>query len=1170
MKKIGKTSVLKKGDQKITQFFNPSRSKGKDVLSLGSPQQKVSTDAIAALHEAESLPSLIAKKPKRPLSLPSSQQTSVVEVFMKGVLKTEKKQNMGGVVKCRVFQNPGSLRVIVRRLPFEYKSEGGTDSNVMKSIKVSSSPEMATSATREDISSKWRMEDCRSSKNSLWHKSLPSKREKLLPPNSLDVLKYSGKKTVESKLYPRPRLSLRKLRHQQGPFKPEFQTTLQAYKKERELKKLRMEQGKHPSFSSTKPLSGHIVNQSHQISNFKRAYSLPSTSFTGSSSLSSPKESIPKQVTKKPPRGTPAEGNEMCSHQVIHRLHSYPPLCDRKSSMGTFQPRFPAGRPVSCSKDIVMKKRKLISVDERIQKKRKCLSVPPHLDTPFHKRKRGSRMAKKYSNGVTETACHGVLKDHNNGVLEGQDTTAAQVDDFADSNCCLGVDSSLDEETSTCSSVNSYPRVSTEERAKTTLGCVISSKENRSAEYLNRRSLVPFDSKRTQRPDFTFVPISGVDEDSKSVLPSQEKWLSERPGTLQSSESNRVSERQQRDTCNSVDSDSDFHLNLDTDEEGETLMALNDLLTLHTKTKPISTTHEKCSIAVHSSVPSLPLARMSFPNAGKSATYSNSFDRLIKEKKRSESKRETQLNELKRKLQNEFDTLNLSCLTEEDDEQSLDGDLESIPDEHREFFRKFSVKSDGIPDLRPGEKIFNLLKSGAFFNQHNLTLSRSELTPQNFLERTLISPGSSHLELLFTNGVVSQTYASSPCPQPVWELLFKMMTVHSDYVVSMHIFKALWGICTNTTNKIDKNGASKFKVWTPSLLDIVAVFMNLGAPFHALFPLSHLQPDFTEQDIISRQHSNENHLEDHLVTPQREPIFTSLPEYNITNVVKFLLLCTSMYPEVYSDKELVLLISLGGRISLEQDMTPNKDFQCLLNNLLSNIREWNVQMFELCTILSNLSEHHHNLSYLVQLIPDGSTRGRQLRRHLSLVIISKLLNKEGICMPKDPDMKIAQLGQFMYQMKPSSLLKTLEANVQSEQQAPQKEQTMPTEPDQQAYYLCYNLLILANEVMHMDHIPSCQRNHLIQLCTQIEKHIKCDIREDPKLLYRSKVKDLEARTYVKWQELLQRSRPLQGKLHDYWEPVCEEITQSSVVEELKASDGNNAVEAEHYTERDTK
>uniref|UniRef100_A0A4W3GBW4 Protein FAM178A-like n=1 Tax=Callorhinchus milii TaxID=7868 RepID=A0A4W3GBW4_CALMI len=279
--------------------------------------------------------------------------------------------------------------------------------------------------------------------------------------------------------------------------------------------------------------------------------------------------------------------------------------------------------------------------------------------------------------------------------------------------------------------------------------------------------------------------------------------------------------------------------------------------------------------------------------------------------------------------------------------------------------------------------------------------------------------------------------------------VLQMMTVHSDYVVSMHIFKALWGICTNTTNKIDKNGASKFKVWTPSLLDIVAVFMNLGAPFHALFPLSHLQPDFTEQDIISRQHSNENHLEDHLVTPQREPIFTSLPEYNITNVVKFLLLCTSMYPEVYSDKELVLLISLGGRISLEQDMTPNKDFQCLLNNLLSNIREWNVQMFELCTILSNLSEHHHNLSYLVQLIPDGSTRGRQLRRHLSLVIISKLLNKEGICMPKDPDMKIAQLGQFMYQMKPSSLLKTLEANVQSEQQAPQKEQTMPTEPDQQ-------------------------------------------------------------------------------------------------------------------------
>lgn len=56
------------------------------------------------------------------------------------------------------------------------------------------------------------------------------------------------------------------------------------------------------------------------------------------------------------------------------------------------------------------------------------------------------------------------------------------------------------------------------------------------------------------------------------------------------------------------------------------------------------------------------------------------------------------------------------------------------------------------------------------------------------------------------------------------------------------------------------------------------------------------------------------------------------------------------------------------------------------------------------------------------------------------------------------------------------------------------------------------------------------------LCGALEKHVKCDIREDARLFYRTKVKDLVARIHGKWQEIIQNCRPTQGQLHDFWVP----------------------------------
>ncbi|XP_062927342.1 SMC5-SMC6 complex localization factor protein 2 isoform X2 [Mobula hypostoma] len=1109
--------------QVITKFFTPSPVTGNDRLILGSPR-KGGTDGTSLLQNAEPFKKHGNKTPsfksKRSMHLPSPQRSPVLEAFVKGVLKSDKRGKMGGVVKCQVTHYPGSPRVIVRRLflpSSQYPSESVIVQDQGEAIKQSSHTEDA-SARQNNMCFKCNTDDCRST--ALWQRSLP---KRLPSPPSLDVLKFSddSNNSVDMPWYKRPRLSTRRL--QNGLFNDNFQSTLQAYKKARELRKIRLQKGKH-SYSSPDPYSDRTMNQS----TLKRSYSLPSTSLKGSSSISTQNDAVLKLVTKSLPSGS----LKICSKEAVQRHHSFPACTDKKSSMNALKARFPTSLPISCSKE----KGKHNSIDEGIQRKKS-----QQLDAPFPKKICESRIT-----GVTENICNGVLKDHNNGVLENENTVL-EADEFPETDC-LPLDSLLDEKLSSHLSPNSYTRLPAEDKVKTDLDSAISSKENRSG-FLGRHPLVPLDSKRTQRLESSSLAVLPLDEDSRSSLRSQEKRQLEPYSSLPLSDSTKAFEKKQQNSYSGMDSDDEISFSLESDED-DTLLALDDLLSL--QNKPISATPEKSDISFKSLAPTTPVALTTLKNS-RQTNYSNGFDRLLKEKQQSERLGET-LKDLKSMQDQLSEAHDIGCLTEEDDEHSMDEGMDQITVEHREFLCKFSVKSDGIPDLHPGEKIFNVLEAGKHFNQLNLKLTQSELTPQNLVEKTLISSGTSQQIFLFTNGIASQTYYASPCPEPVYKFLFKMMSIHSDYIVSLHIFKSLWDIWTNAANRLVNGGSSEFKIWTPSLKDVVAVFLNLGAEFDTLFPLRNLQPDFTEADILSGLHNDkENYSRDNVSTSQKEPIFNTLPEFGIKNVVKFLLLCTSTCLEVYSDKELVLLISLLGRVSLEQELqlTPLKDLQCLLDNLLNNIRHWSTRMFELCKIISDLSDHHHNLLYLVQLLPDFCTRGRQLRRHLSLVVISKLLDKGHMYIPKDTDLKISNLCRFLYMMKPSSLLKTIEEENKSKQG--EEHQAVPlTELDQQAYYLCYNLLVLANEVLHTEDVPPNQRGHLIQLCAEIEKYIKCDIREDPKLLYRSKVKDLEARTHAKWQELLQRSRPVQGKLHDYWEPLCEGLnhpSQSRIIDE---------------------
>ncbi|KAL4689498.1 hypothetical protein H8959_012289 [Pygathrix nigripes] len=255
-------------------------------------------------------------------------------------------------------------------------------------------------------------------------------------------------------------------------------------------------------------------------------------------------------------------------------------------------------------------------------------------------------------------------------------------------------------------------------------------------------------------------------------------------------------------------------------------------------------------------------------------------------------------------------------------------------------------------------------------------------------------------------------------------------------------------------------------------------------------------------------------------------------------ILCFLGLCTSIHPEGYQDREIMLLILMLFKMSLEKQLKqiPLVDFQSLLINLMKNIRDWNTKVPELCLGINELSSHPHNLLWLVQLVPNWTSRGRQLRQCLSLVIISKLLDEKHEDVPNASNLQVSVLHRYLVQMKPSDLLKKMVLKKKAEQPDGTIDDSLHLELEKQAYYLTYILLHLVGEVSCSHSFSSGQRKHFVLLCGALEKHVKCDIREDARLFYRTKVKDLVARIHGKWQEIIQNCRPTQGQLHDFWVP----------------------------------
>ncbi|XP_037638621.1 SMC5-SMC6 complex localization factor protein 2 isoform X2 [Sebastes umbrosus] len=562
----------------------------------------------------------------------------------------------------------------------------------------------------------------------------------------------------------------------------------------------------------------------------------------------------------------------------------------------------------------------------------------------------------------------------------------------------------------------------------------------------------------------------------------------------------------------------------------------------------------------HSCQPKSPL-----PSTTKPGSYKNNLDQMLEE-----------INTNKRVK--EIETQLLTACKEDllriaEYEEAEENREEGVSTEQQQFLQRYSLMSSAIREVPPGEAVFNLEKFGRIFDQDTLQLRRCMVNPQGTAQKTLLWPPSrqttflasqlersspAQLRLHLNIGLFQEAYdCLSPCPPQVTRFLFKMMSVHSERMVSEKLLQALCDIACTTAYQIVKNGSQEFKVWVPSLADVALVLMNMGVAFVNLFPFENLQPPFTEGDLLEDIYIKSE-------SPSSNKEQSSFPEHNCNNILKYLSYCMGLCPRAYSDDELLLLLTVVGRVGLDTRLILQSGVELypLQYTLINNIRDWDTMLPRICRALTDLTDDHHNMCLLVQLLPDN-TRGKQLRRHLSLSMISKLLDGNCTYRPKGNEFQLSELRPYLPRMQPSTILRCM---LTSSSRKDKEENDF----DQQSYYLCYSLLTLANEASNFQFFPAHQKTQLLFLSYDLETHVKCDIRESEKCLYRSKVKDLVARIYTKWQMLLQRTRPLHGKLYDYWQPsAMDTLTSSQEEQEMDNSEDGEGPVTEEDEESET-
>ncbi|XP_036024218.1 protein FAM178B isoform X2 [Onychomys torridus] len=443
--------------------------------------------------------------------------------------------------------------------------------------------------------------------------------------------------------------------------------------------------------------------------------------------------------------------------------------------------------------------------------------------------------------------------------------------------------------------------------------------------------------------------------------------------------------------------------------------------------------------------------------------------------------------------------------------------LDYLLQEKRMLVEKFSVSLQIISPVHPGETVF-------LPRRHPLPciLDSSSLKPHSQLEELFLRSSPAQQLSFLHQGLLSNLYLhASDYPRPLLQWLFQLLTWPPE--TSSRAFGLLWDL---SIDGLFRQPDADMRFWCPSLQEVKKVFHSLGAYNPALYPHGPFQHSIRVLEGEASLGCWE---------PQDPPQEVAL-DIKLSYIYKFLILCFIVQPRSYTDANILGLMELLCRAGLDVGLRllPKTDLQQLLLLLLENIQEWPGKLQPLCCALSWVSDHHHNLSALVQFFLDATPRGRQLRSQLSLTVIARMLGQQEelpLCGEKT---QLALLSQLLSLMRPSSLRQCLGAETLPSWQGQQPK--AKAELDHKVCYLCHSLLTLAGVVVSSQDITPDQWGELQLLCMQLDRHISTHIRESPQAMHRTKLKDLATQTYIRWQDLLAHCQP-QGQYFTPWKDI---------------------------------
>ncbi|XP_075592670.1 protein FAM178B [Balearica regulorum gibbericeps] len=418
--------------------------------------------------------------------------------------------------------------------------------------------------------------------------------------------------------------------------------------------------------------------------------------------------------------------------------------------------------------------------------------------------------------------------------------------------------------------------------------------------------------------------------------------------------------------------------------------------------------------------------------------------------------------------------------------ESPDEDAQ-LAKEQRDFLARFTVKPEFIPAVHPGENVFCARLAPA------PTLDTHGLEPQSTSERFFLCDSPACQAAFVRDGGLSLLYRCLPtCPLPVLRWLFQLMTLCPD---TTNASQTLWEIWLSTSGE----------PWCPTVQEITQAFARLGADLSPLCRRRLLPPELCPTD--------ERSLDPSCPPRQASPDATSTLALvtQLGDICKFLALCVVTQPCRYTDGARLSLVTLLTFLGLDRALRcqPLPELQHLLHCLLEGIRDWWEQLPALCLSLCQLSGHHHNLVALVQLLPDLTSRGRELRRRLSLHAMASLLREPlGTVPPAGVHAELQALGRLLALAQPDTLRRLVLTGKE------------PKDADWETCYLSYSLLLLASNVVGTEQPSAEHRGHLQQLCAQLDRHFGRGLREGPRHLFRTQLKGLTTLLYVKWQEML--------------------------------------------------